>query len=85
MTGLVAGWVFTLLVYAVISRTGINISIWADSLKYMGGISPIIYPVLHWDNIIGSSASVFFAAVFSAVYPAVKIMRLNPVEAFRSV
>jgi len=85
LTGLVAGWVFTMLVFAVISRTGINISIWADSLKYMGGISPIIYPVLHWNNIFGSSASVFFAAVFSAVYPAVKIMRLNPVEAFRSV
>ncbi|MBN1882163.1 MAG: ABC transporter permease [Deltaproteobacteria bacterium] len=85
LTGLIAGWVFTLLVFAVVSKTGINISIWADSLKYMGGISPIIYPVLHWNNIIGSSASVFCAALFSAVYPAVKIMRLNPVEAFRSV
>lgn len=85
LTGLITGWVFTLLVFAVVGRTGINISIWADSLKYMGGISPIIYPVLRWNNIIGSSASVFFAAVFSAVYPAVKIMRLNPVEAFRSV
>lgn len=83
--GLVIGWGVTLSLYAIISKTGIDISIWAESLKYMGGMGSTIYPVIDSSNAVWSSLSVFFAAVISALYPALKIMRLNPVKAIRSI
>ncbi len=85
LLGLVFGWIITIFFYAILLKTGIDFSIWADSLKYMGGIGTTIYPVIKGYNVFWSSFSVFIAAVLSALYPAIKIMRLTPVKAFRSV
>ncbi len=83
IVGVVAGWVVSLLIYAILSKTGINISLWADSLKYMGGISPILYPIIIASNAFWSTISVLIATFVSSLYPAVKIMRLSPVRAIR--
>jgi putative ABC transport system permease protein len=83
LVGVFSGWVVSLLIYAVVSRTGIDISIWADSLKYMGGISPILYPIILSNNAFWSTISVLIATFVSSLYPAVKIMRLSPVRAIR--
>lgn len=83
--GVIAGWVVTGITYAIVSKTGINLSLWAESLKYMGGIGAILYPVITLDNVIKSTISVLGAAALSSLYPAIKIMRLSPVEAIRSV
>ncbi len=83
--GIAVGWVITGVTYAIVSRTGIDLSLWAESLKYMGGIGAILYPVITIDNVIKSTLSVFGAAALSSLYPAIKIMRLSPVEAIRSV
>jgi ABC-type lipoprotein release transport system permease subunit len=85
LVGLCLGWVFTLATYIILSRTGIDISIWSESMKYIGGIESTIYPILKLDNVVGSSISVFIATMVSTLYPAIKIMRLSPVKAFRSV
>ena len=83
--GVIVGWVFTGLSYAIISKTGIDLSLWAESLKYMGGIGAILYPVITIGNVIKSTLAVFCAAALSSLYPAIKIMRLSPVKAIRSV
>ena len=83
--GVVVGWAFTGLCYAVVSKTGIDLSMWAESLKYMGGIGTILYPIITVDNVIKSTVAVFCAAALSSLYPAIKIMRLSPVKAIRSV
>jgi ABC-type lipoprotein release transport system permease subunit len=83
--GIVVGWAFTALCYAIISKTGIDLSLWAKSLRYMGGIGAILYPIITIENIVKSTLSVFCAAAFSSLYPAIKIMRLTPVKAIRSV
>ena len=83
--GIVVGWVFTGIFYAIISHTGINLSLWAQSLRYMGGIGAILYPVITIGNVIKSTVSVFLAAALSSLYPALRIMRLSPSTAIRSV
>jgi putative ABC transport system permease protein len=85
LMGLFFGWIITIILYAILLKTGIDFSIWADSLKYIGGIGTTIYPIIKAYNVFWSSVSVFIAAVLSALYPAIKIMRLTPVKAFRSV
>jgi ABC-type antimicrobial peptide transport system permease subunit len=85
LMGLVFGWIIAIFFYAILLKTGIDFSIWSESLKYIGGIGTTIYPIIKAYNVFWSSASVFIAAVFSALYPAIKIMRLTPVKAFRSV
>ncbi len=83
--GVAVGWVVTGITYAIVSKTGINLSLWAESLKYMGGIGAILYPLITLDNVVKSTLSVFGAAALSSLYPAIKIMRLSPADAIRSV
>ncbi len=85
LMGLVFGWIVSIVIYGILLKTGIDFSIWSDSLKYMGGIGTTVYPIIKPYYVFWSSVSVFIAAVLSALYPAVKIMRLTPVKAFRSV
>ncbi len=85
VVGLTVGWTVNLIFYAVVSRTGIDLSTWAESLKYMGGIGTTLYPLITLENAVKSTISVLAATQLSALYPAVKIMRLSPVKAIRSV
>jgi ABC-type lipoprotein release transport system permease subunit len=85
IVGLTVGWTVNLLFYAIVSRTGIDLSMWADSLKYMGGIGTTLYPLITLESAVKSTISVLAATQLSALYPAIKIMRLSPVKAIRSV
>ncbi len=85
VVGLAVGWTINLLFYAVVSRTGIDLSMWAESLKYMGGIGTTLYPLITIESAVKSTISVLAATQISALYPAIKIMRLSPVRAIRSV
>jgi putative ABC transport system permease protein len=85
LIGIAVGWVFTGVFYAVISHTGIDLSLWAESLRYMGGIGATLYPVVTIGNVVKSTVSVFLAAALSSLYPAIRIMQLTPSSAIRSV
>ena len=61
---------------------GINLSAFSQGLE-MYGIKTIIYPELtpaYYGNI---ALLIFFATVVAAIYPSVKALRLNPVQAIR--
>ncbi len=78
--GMLLGWV-TILYFA---NVGIDLSIFGQGLESFG-ISTQIYPEL--DNwFYGAvAAMVVGMALLASIYPAIKALRLNPVEAIRSI
>lgn len=80
LTGAVCGMVISAwLVYAT-GRSGINLSMFAEGLESFG-ISSIIYPELEPPFYGRLAVMVIVAALISALYPAIKALRLRPVEA----
>ncbi|MEM6378478.1 MAG: FtsX-like permease family protein [Bacteroidota bacterium] len=69
---------------AYIGRYGLNLSAFSSTLK-MYGMSDIIYfnldPTIYWQV----AFSVSLTALFAAIYPALKAIRLRPVEAIRKI
>jgi ABC-type lipoprotein release transport system permease subunit len=62
------------------SQTGIYLGLFSDGLsKY--GISSMLYPIVHSSIYPSLGLMVVFAACISAIYPALKAIRLNPASA----
>ncbi len=82
--GTVIGTGLGYLIYLPLSHSGIDLSVFSDSLNSFG-VGSIIYPIFE-PRILGS---VFFFipifAVLGAIYPAIKAVRFEPVEAMRFV
>jgi ABC-type lipoprotein release transport system permease subunit len=78
--GLLFGWITT----TYIGKYGLNLSAFSSSLK-MYGLSDMIYfelaPTVYWQVAI----SVSLTALLAAIYPALKAIRLKPVEAIRKI
>ncbi|MCB0474456.1 MAG: ABC transporter permease, partial [Flavobacteriaceae bacterium] len=78
--GLLAAWLTTLW----LGHTGINLgAIMGESLRDFG-YAPVIYPVLPWHNVVQTMQLVLLTAVVAAIFPALKALRLKPVEAIRT-
>lgn len=80
LTGAAVGMVVSACVVFMTNRSGINLSMFAQGLESFG-ISSVIYPSLEPRFYGTLSAMVIIAALLSALYPAIKALRLNPVEA----
>lgn len=63
-----------------LSVNGINLSKYASGLEF-AGMSRIIYPVLHRQDILAANLVVFFLGLLVSLYPAVKAARFTPVAA----
>lgn len=67
-----------------LSKTGINLSIYSEGMQEFG-MSQIVYPDLHpqfyWQLAIAVAAT----AILASIYPALKAIRLKPVEAIRKI
>lgn len=68
----------------VLSDTGINLSLFADSLNSYG-IGAILYPSVSYSELIGVLVTIPIVSIVGAIYPAVKAIKLQPVEAIRYV
>ena len=80
LTGAALGMVVSAIIVYWTNRSGINLSMFAQGLESFG-ISSIIYPALE-PRFYGTLAMmVIVAAMLSALYPAIKALRLKPVEA----
>jgi putative ABC transport system permease protein len=84
---IIGGAVGILISYVTIQilyRTGIDLSIVSKGLASFGS-SEILRPVLPWAVYPLVGAFVIVTAIIAAVYPAIKAIRLNPVQAIRTI
>ncbi|NJK98852.1 MAG: FtsX-like permease family protein, partial [Bacteroidales bacterium] len=83
ISGMVVGIVFASLLSLYFGNTGINLSTGSDVYESMGYAS-IIYPVLSMEIVIKVTIMVVIASILSAIYPAIKALKLKPADAIRS-
>ena len=79
-TGIIVGSLITLF----FQSHGIDIS-GASELLSQFGITGRMYPKLSWLSAVSGPLAVLIITFFAALYPALKVRRLQPVEAMRTV
>ena len=84
LIGTVLGIGLGLLIQWPLSNTGLNLSMFAESLKSFG-VGAIIYPETTIENLVSLIIMIPLIAVIAAIYPAVKAIKLEPVYAIRYV
>ena len=84
LVGTIAGIIFGSLITIYFQSQGFDIS-GASELLSQFGITGRIYPKLSWISAISGPMAVLVITFFAALYPALKIQRMQPVEAMRAV
>ncbi|HAD98178.1 MAG TPA: ABC transporter permease [Cryomorphaceae bacterium] len=64
--------------------TGIDLSVFAEGLQSFG-ISSVIYPSIETSFYFGTGLLVVVMALLSSLYPARRALKLNPIEAIRTI
>ncbi len=82
MVGTPAGLLLSWLSIEYFARTGIDLSAFSEGLNEYG-MSTIIYPELSLVYYLNITLLIAGAALLSAIYPALRTLRLNPVQAIR--
>lgn len=82
--GTAAGFVLGYLTYLPLQRTGLDLSMFSESLRSLG-VGAVIFPVLTWEVLANALFIIPLVAVVGALYPAIRAGRLLPVGAIRSV
>jgi ABC-type lipoprotein release transport system permease subunit len=83
LTGAVAGMVFSGVLVEILSRTGINFSMWSEGFEALG-LAAIVYPVVTWYDYIVITILVIITGMVASIWPARKALQLSPVEALRT-
>ena len=73
-----------LLIQIPLANVGLNLSMFAESLKSFG-VGAVIYPETTVENLISLIIMIPLIAVIASVYPAFKAIKLEPVSAIRYV
>lgn len=79
IVGILLGYGITVL----FGQVGIDLSLYAQGLKALGW-STMIYPSIGLDTLAGVTGLVILTGIISAIYPAIKALRLNPAESIRT-
>lgn len=82
--GTVAGTILALLIEIPLTHSGLDLSIFAQSLDSFG-IGAIIFPSVSFENTLITFFTIPIVAVLGAIYPALKAIRLQPVYALHYV
>ncbi len=78
--GMLLGYLTTKYLY----RVGIDLSAWSEALEEFG-MANIIRPEVDTNTFLTISIAVIITAVLASIYPALKAIRLQPVEALRKI
>jgi putative ABC transport system permease protein len=79
IAGMFVGWLTVLLT----AKNGINFSQYAEGMEAFG-YSAHVYPEIGTDFFIMITFLIILTGILSSVYPALKALKLNPVEAIRT-
>lgn len=83
LTGGVLGIGIGYIICQHLGRVGLNLYFWKDVYSSFG-YSSLIYPVVNLRLVLFTGIMVIIMGIFSAIYPALKAVKLNPAEATRS-
>ena len=83
ITGTIVGIIIASLLSLYYGNTGIDLSMGTEVYESMGYDS-FIYPVLSTNIIFKVAIMVIIASILSAIYPAIKALKLKPADAIRS-
>ncbi|MBN1949660.1 MAG: ABC transporter permease [Bacteroidales bacterium] len=83
LTGAIFGMVFSGIILGILGRTGLNFEMFSEGFEAMGYAS-LIYPKVSVLDYLITTLLVIITAVISAIWPARKALKLNPVEALRT-
>lgn len=78
--GLLAGTVFNV----VLGATGIDLSLFSESMR-IWGTGSVIYPLIMFKDIAAAAVIVFLTAFLAAIYPAYKAAKIKPLEALNYI
>lgn len=77
--GLTGSW----LVIDYFKRNGLDLSFFGDEMMSSFGFTNIIFPEFPYEHVVGILLIVVATAILSSLFPALKALRLSPVEALR--
>jgi ABC-type lipoprotein release transport system permease subunit len=83
LTGGFLGIILGSLICKHLERVGLDLYFWKDVYSSFG-YSSFIYPVVNFKLIVFTGVMVILMGIISAIYPAVKALKLNPAEATRA-
>ena len=84
VTGASAGMAVGAMVISIYSRKGIDLTAFAQQGLEAMGFSAVMYPTLSWDFYLMVGALVVVTGMLASVYPAWKVLKLNPADALRT-
>ncbi|HPJ33983.1 MAG TPA: ABC transporter permease [Spirochaetota bacterium] len=84
LAGMAAGVISGVAVNLILAVTGLDLSIFSESMR-VWGTGSVIYPLIMIKDIAASVVVVVLTAVFAAIYPAIKAARIKPLEALNFI
>ena len=83
MTGGIIGLVIGYMISKHLERVGLDLYFWKEAYESIG-YSLFIYPKIDLRIVALTALLVILTGIFSAIYPALKALKLNPAEATRT-
>jgi ABC-type lipoprotein release transport system permease subunit len=83
VVGGIVGMILAIITITYFGFAGINLSAFAAGFSEWG-LSSILYPMLPFSFYLVITIMILFTAVFSAIYPAIKAIKLKPATAIRT-
>jgi len=83
LTGGAIGLLISAVITNMLSKSGINLSFWAEGLESIG-FSSTIYPYVTFDNYIIVTLLVIITGMVASIWPARRALKLNPADALRN-
>jgi len=83
LIGAVIGMIISYVLVRITGNTGINLGQAAEGMEALG-YSAIIYPKISAGFFVIVTILIIITGILSSIYPAMKALRLNPVEAIRA-